>query len=96
MTSPPGNGRQPEPARHDDEPLYSPAEVAEMLGGGNVTARTVVRRWRAWGLHPCKIGRELRFEGSDVRAMIAAHKIPPQPAGPGTANTPAAPRRRRT
>jgi len=96
MSSPPGNGRQPEPAP-DDDPLWTPAEVAAYIGG-NVTARTVVRRWRAWGLTAYRIGREIRFRRSDVIAMITAHKVPPQADGHTTAGDDeahAGPRRRR-
>ena len=83
-TGPAGNGRQPQPAPDDSEPLCSPADVAQMLGGGNLTARTVVRRWRSWGLTAYRIGRELRFTRSDVQAMITARQIPPQPHSNGT------------
>lgn len=92
MSSPLGNGRQPGPA---PDALYTPAQVAAMLGG-NVTARTVVRRWRSWGLTAYRIGRELRFKGSDIYAMIAAHKIPPPVPAPDNTSTRAARRRRRT
>jgi excisionase family DNA binding protein len=95
MSSPPGNGRQPEPVPDDDDPLWTPAEVAAYIGG-NVTARTVVRCWRAWGLTAYRIGRELRFKRSDVRAMITAHKVPPPADGHPTAGEDDEPRRRRT
>jgi excisionase family DNA binding protein len=69
---PAGNGHQPGPGPHPAPPedrLLTPAEVAEILGG-DITAETVVRRWRKWKLPTHKIGRELRFWESDVYAWI--------------------------
>jgi excisionase family DNA binding protein len=72
---PAGNGQQPGPGHHPapaEDRLLAPAEVAEILGG-NVTAETIVRRWRKWGLPARRIGRELRFWESDVYAWIKDH-----------------------
>ena len=98
MSSPSGNGRQPAPTP-DDDPLWTPAEVAAHIGG-NVTARTVVRRYKSWGLTAYKIGRELRFKRSNVLATIDAHKVPSEADGHTTATAGedeehAGPRRRR-
>jgi hypothetical protein len=72
---PAGNGQQPGPGPHPAPPgdrLLPPAEVAKIFGG-NVTAETVVRRHRKWGLPAHRIGRELRFWESDVYKWIKDH-----------------------
>lgn len=69
---PSGNGHQPTPDPDNDR-MLTPAQVAEILGG-NVTAGTVVRRRRSWGLPAHKVGRELRFRESDVHAWIRSRR----------------------
>jgi excisionase family DNA binding protein len=66
----------PTPARQQHSPgnqLLTPAEVAAILGG-SITAATIVRRWRTWGLHAIRIGRELRFRESDLHTWINDHQ----------------------
>jgi excisionase family DNA binding protein len=72
---PPGNGQQPEPGEPPEPKgrLLTPAEVAQILGG-NTTAGTIVRRWRAWKLPAHRVGRELRFFESDVYTWIKNHR----------------------
>ncbi len=65
----------PDPARDSpapDDKLLNSAEVAQILGG-NVTATTVTRRWRKWGLHAQRVGRELRWWQSSVYQWIDSH-----------------------
>jgi excisionase family DNA binding protein len=47
--------------------LLTLTEAAEAL---NCTPRTLQRRWKYWGLHPTKVGRELRFYESDLLAYL--------------------------
>ena len=65
----------PEPA-HDSpqagDRLINAAEVAQILGG-NVTATTIIRRWRKWHLPAHRVGRELRWWQSDVYTWIDSH-----------------------
>jgi predicted DNA-binding transcriptional regulator AlpA len=65
----------PDPSQHPPAPgdrLLNAAEVAEILGG-NVTASTVVRRWRKWDLPAHRIGKQLRWWESDVYKWISNH-----------------------
>lgn len=52
--------------------LLNAAEVAGILGG-NVTATTVIRRWRKWQLPAHRIGKQLRWWQSDVYNWITSH-----------------------
>jgi predicted DNA-binding transcriptional regulator AlpA len=70
---PASDTRQPDPHPRPPAPgdrLLNAAEVAEILGG-NVTASTVVRRWRKWQLHGRRIGKQLRWWESDVYKWIS-------------------------
>ena len=67
MTTTPDTDEGPAP---DDGPMLSPQDVAAMLGG-DITARTVRRYRRAWGLPSYKIGKHVRFREADVTALIA-------------------------
>ena len=49
--------------------LLSKRQVAEILGDG-ITAETVVRSWRTWGLTPHHVGKQLRWWESDVYEWI--------------------------
>ena len=62
---------RPDPAAPPDR-LLDPAEVAEILGG-DITAETVVRRWRKWGLPAHRIGKQLRWWESDLYKWIKNH-----------------------
>jgi hypothetical protein len=67
----------PDPAPAGQQPptpgdrLLSAAQVAHILGG-DITADTVIRRWRTWGLHPIKIGKYRRWWQSDVYKWISS------------------------
>lgn len=52
--------------------LLNKHEVASLLGG-DTKPTTVVRRWRSWGLHAHRVGRELRWWRSDVYQWINAN-----------------------
>jgi len=67
----PAPGPEPgsQPPAHGDR-LLSAAEVAQILGGP-ITDRTVIRRWREWGLQPHRIGRQLRWWESAVYQWIS-------------------------
>jgi hypothetical protein len=77
-TPDPAGNRQPpgpDPRRQPPAPgdrLLNAAEVAQILGG-DVTARTVVRRWRKWQLNGHRIGKELRWWESSVYQWISNH-----------------------
>ena len=63
------------PARPDpDEPLIDAAQVARIMGG-KVTAGTVTRRYRNWGLTAYRVGRELRWKEAEVRDWIDKHRV---------------------
>jgi hypothetical protein len=68
-----GNSHQPESEPGNDH-LITKHQLAARLGG-DVTPDTVIRCWRRWGLHPVKIGRELRFTEPDVRAYIDRQQL---------------------
>lgn len=70
-SGPADDGQHPARADPDDEkiPMLDAAEVAAIMGG-DVTAGTVKRRYRAWELTPYRFGRRLRWRESDVRAWI--------------------------
>jgi hypothetical protein len=69
-----GDDRQPRPSPDDKDPLLTKHELAARIGG-TCTPRTVIRCWRGWGLHPVKIGRELRFRDSDVTAWLKRREL---------------------
>jgi hypothetical protein len=72
---PAGDGHQPEPAPDDnDDPTITKYELAARIGG-TCTPKTVVRRWKEWGLHPLKICGELHFYESDVRAFFKRRRL---------------------
>jgi hypothetical protein len=81
MTTAPGpalNGQAPSPAPGHPpatpaDRLLSAAEVAAILGG-DITADTVIRRWRTWGLNAHRIGRQLRWWQSDVYTWISSRR----------------------
>lgn len=50
--------------------LIPAEEVAEKLGGGKITAQTVMNRHRHWGLHAVRVGKFTRFRESDVNDFI--------------------------
>lgn len=69
------NHTNPAPASQPPAPgdkLINATEVARILGG-DITERTVIRRWRKWGLHPHRIGRQLRWWQSTVYQWISDH-----------------------
>lgn len=77
---------------------YTPADVAELLGGG-VTARKVLD-WRKRYGWPCiEIGRTVRFTDEHVAAILAKHttsaRSEPQPIITGQTPLSAARNRRR-
>lgn len=47
--------------------LLSAQEAADAL---NIKKRTLYEQWRNWGLHPTKVGRELRFRETDILAYL--------------------------
>jgi predicted DNA-binding transcriptional regulator AlpA len=74
---PSANGHHPGPVPRQDPPapddrLLNKAEVAQILGG-NVTASTVIRRWRKWQLPAHRVGKQLRWWESDVYQWISDH-----------------------
>jgi hypothetical protein len=52
--------------------LLTPWEVAAILGGGDITADTVIRSYRRWGLRAVKVGKFLRWQETDVTAHAPA------------------------
>ena len=72
---------QADDARHpqaypDDEKvrMLDAAEVAERLGG-DYTAATIKRRYRAWGLTAYRLGRQLRWKETDVCDWIEKQRV---------------------
>jgi len=63
------------PARPDpDEPMIDADQVAAIMGG-NVTAGTVKRRYKHWGLTAYRVGRELRWKEAEVRDWIDKRRV---------------------
>jgi predicted DNA-binding transcriptional regulator AlpA len=61
-----GNDPEPDPGPpKEEDKLLTPDEVAAKCGG-RITGATVARRYKKWGLHAVKVGRELRFWESEV------------------------------
>ena len=60
------------PARPADR-LLTASEVARVMGGGNITPETVLRRWRKWGLPGVRIGKTIRWWESDVYEYLRDH-----------------------
>ncbi len=52
--------------------LLSIDQLAEYLG---VSRDTIVRRWESWGLHPVRIGRQVRFTEFDVDRFLKRARI---------------------
>ena len=75
-TDPPDDSRPP--ARTDPaEPerrMLDKFGVAELLGG-DITATTVIRRWKSWGLTPHRLGRGLRWYEADVHEWIKNNRV---------------------
>jgi hypothetical protein len=63
------------PDRPDpDDPMIDADQVAKIMGG-KVTAGTVKRRYRPWGLTAYRVGRELRFKEAEVRDWINKRRV---------------------
>ncbi|HEY1703595.1 MAG TPA: hypothetical protein VGG75_28170 [Trebonia sp.] len=81
MTEPPP--AVPAPRQAAEEPsfplradrLLTPGEVAAILGGEEITADTVVRSYKRWGLRAVKVGKFLRWTEHDVTAWVNAHAV---------------------
>jgi hypothetical protein len=54
--------------------LLTSGEVAAILGGG-ITADTVVRSYRRWGLRAVRVGKFLRWAENDVTEWVNAHAV---------------------
>jgi hypothetical protein len=54
--------------------MLDAAQVAHIIGG-KVTAGTVKRRYRHWGLTAYRLGRELRWKETDVREWIDKGRV---------------------
>ena len=51
--------------------MLSAAELADMLG---VSADTVYRQWKSWGLTAFRVGGSLRFRERHVEAWLEEHQ----------------------
>ena len=78
MTPPDPDGHQPDAGPQHRPPvpndrMLDKHQVAEIFGGG-MTAKTVVRSWRRWGLTPIHVGKDLRWWESEVYAWLEKNR----------------------
>lgn len=55
---------------HDRRRLIDADEVAQMLGGGNITGDTVRRSRKRWGLPAHRVGKFIRYDADEIADYI--------------------------
>lgn len=64
-------GSQPPEHREQARRFIDADEVAQMLGGGNITGETVKRSRKRWGLPAHKVGKFIRYDADEIAAYIS-------------------------